>query len=538
MNSGLIVMVLLCFAAEPTKSKANHLALLDELADAGTRTVARLEREGAKWTVRQDIPKVGAVRIDVEQFPEASFQRMSVELGARTDRIFDLTIAEGYWHVFDGRTRTRYRPFEASFPLPTAVHFLANSDLKYFSAALRETVVGVDSEDVDKVVVRVRPSDDQRATLNQLIATFNELTKKREARKQSVTGEPVEQMKLVSDHLKRGFPMSVDRQTGLVLDHGPAPKEIHFRDFEWLGTQRPRHLRIDAKQWDDQSKPFTRKELEDVIQISRNGIWQPGAPSGGDTDLMLLNVTSGNMRRVPFPFGLAQSGCFSKDRTRVFVSGVQTGSGLHLFEVNLQSGDTKPIGGAEFRRGVWLGPTISPDGRFLAACQIFSGEGLQNQIHVLELNTGQSRRLGKPMDIAFLEWHPHKVALLCADREPTSDYEVPKSFITVISMDGTTKRLCEGGFPCLLPRRDRILFEDANDERRLKTCDLNGRDVRLFGDGFKGYGFPAPSPDGQRMVLMRFEPPKPPRPYLVDLDSLEVSPIKVGSGLWGRPKWQ
>jgi hypothetical protein len=41
----------------------------------------------------------------------------------------------------------------------------------------------------------------------------------------------------------------------------------------------------------------------------------------------------------------------------------------------------------------------------------------------------------------------------------------------------------------------RILFEDGNV---WKTCDADGKNEALLGDGLKGHGFPALSSDGRR----------------------------------------
>ena len=50
-------------------------------------------------------------------------------------------------------------------------------------------------------------------------------------------------------------------------------------------------------------------------------MWRPGAASAGDSELLLLNVRTGSLKRVPFPFGQALSGCFSPNRTKIYVPG-------------------------------------------------------------------------------------------------------------------------------------------------------------------------------------------------------------------------
>ncbi len=184
-----------------------------------------------------------------------------------------------------------------------------------------------------------------------------------------------------------------------------------------------------------------------------------------------------------------------------------------------------------------MGPALSPNGRFLAVAQIMQGSGLSSQIHVVDLETSKVRVIGETMDVAFLTWHPDGRSLFCVLRESDLPTNTSKSFIIQVLFDGKTRKLRAGGFPCLLPTLQRFLFEDQDDDRRLKTCDLEGKDVRLFGDGFKGFGFPAPSSDG-RLLLMKFVNGQSPQPCLIDLTTLQVTPLLVRPGMWSRPAWK
>jgi hypothetical protein len=106
-----------------------------------------------------------------------------------------------------------------------------------------------------------------------------------------------------------------------------------------------------------------------------------------------------------------------------------------------------------------------------------------------------------------------------------------------MSLDGTVTRLLPGDFPELLHTQKRILFEDITDENRWKTCDLEGGDVRRFGDGFQGYGFPTASRDG-RVMMMRFKQGASPAPHVIDLKTMTVVSLDLGPGLWATPKWR
>lgn len=187
--------------------------------------------------------------------------------------------------------------------------------------------------------------------------------------------------------------------------------------------------------------------------------------------------------------------------------------------------------------GNWQFPVASPSGDLLADAQIGVGEGLKSQIHVIDLKSGQSKPVGSPMDFAMLNWHPQGDSLICMVREPgPNDSEIAS--LCKVTLDGKVTKLCRGRFPEVLPQERRILFEDDDDkERPFKTCDLDGKDIQVFGNGFKGFGFASASPDG-RLIMIKFSKTASPQPCLVDMKSFEVKPLKLGPGMWSRPKWR
>jgi Tol biopolymer transport system component len=106
-----------------------------------------------------------------------------------------------------------------------------------------------------------------------------------------------------------------------------------------------------------------------------------------------------------------------------------------------------------------------------------------------------------------------------------------------MDMAGKIKVLIPGSSPVPLADGKTILFEDQ-DARTWHLCDLDGGNVRRCGDGLKGYGFPAPAPDGQRVIMMKFNGNKGPRPILLNLGESEGKPITDAPGLWTTPVWR
>jgi Tol biopolymer transport system component len=89
-------------------------------------------------------------------------------------------------------------------------------------------------------------------------------------------------------------------------------------------------------------------------------------------------------------------------------------------------------------------------------------------------------------------------------------------------------------FPSLSPDGKTILFEEAS-ARTCQTCDLDGKNVKPYAVGTKGYGFPAPSPDGKRILMMHFQQGKEPEPVIFPLGGTEGMPATTVPGLWTTP---
>jgi len=106
-----------------------------------------------------------------------------------------------------------------------------------------------------------------------------------------------------------------------------------------------------------------------------------------------------------------------------------------------------------------------------------------------------------------------------------------------MDMEGKVTVLRSGNAPALLADRQTILFEDS-ETRLWHTCDLQGKNDELFGDGMKGYGFPAVAPDGKRILMMHFKTGALPEPMVLPVGKGEGEVITHVGGLWGMPSWR
>jgi Tol biopolymer transport system component len=209
-----------------------------------------------------------------------------------------------------------------------------------------------------------------------------------------------------------------------------------------------------------------------------------------------------------------------------------------LFEINLLTGEHRQLGGKALEAGILHFPVISPDGRTLAAIKADWASGpLHSQVHLVDIASGTSKPLGKPLDTAFLSWLPDGEGLILVSRESPDPNQPSIGTICRMDLAGKLTPLRKGNAPLVLENTKRILFEDSETDE-WKTCDFHGDDVRPFGDGMKDFGFPTPSPDGNRLIMMKFEVLKGPRPYIVEVSTGKSEPLLVGEGLWALPSWR
>jgi Tol biopolymer transport system component len=198
------------------------------------------------------------------------------------------------------------------------------------------------------------------------------------------------------------------------------------------------------------------------------------------------------------------------------------------------------LGHPELDTGLTLFGDVSPDGKTVVVNHLdaaANGSILNSQLFLIDLASGHAKPVGKPMDTAFVNWTADGQHLVLVIRKTKDLNSVPDSLLATMDMDGHVTELRPGDTPALLADRQTILFEDR-DTKLWNTCDLQGQNVKLFADGLKGYGFPAPAPDGKRILMMHFSPGALPEPVLLNIGESAGRVITQVGGLWGEPAWR
>jgi hypothetical protein len=508
----------------------------EALAKAGQASIKRFENESASWTVINHAPNGSLYVVEVAAAPKLRRWVLSVEIKGRREEFARITQKDGVWYLKEGRKARKYRRFEAPLDAPTGYIYLMRSEPQFIARAIPLGFGTYEGTRNGVATYRSPLPEAQKKQLENAIADFDKFTKQNGAR--AVNPETTRSIESARDLLARGVSTDVELESGLVLQFGAPERRTKVSRFRF-GNVDPAEFATDGTTWDDQTDDPTAGDRQDLLMIGHCGVWRPGMPSP-EADGRLLNIKTGRLRRVPFHGGISLPGCFTTDRSHVVVTGFDTAGGvMGLYDIDLKTGANRQLGGDLLATGFSLFPSLSPDGKTVAILHKGASEAhiLEFQICLVDLASGQAKPLGQPRDTGPLAWLPDGNALLVTDRKAIDVKKPPVSTICRMDLDGRITPLCEGTAPVVLGDGKRILFEDQTS-RTWKTCDLDGKDIKLYAGGMEGCAFPSISPDGKRLVMMRFRTGEAPEPVIFTLGESEGKPATTAPGLWKSPSWR
>jgi hypothetical protein len=513
----------------------------DAVVAAAQRTGKKVDERRASWTVMLSAKgHLSSAAIDVTQ---AGGRRRLVfyrrTLGFRSEEWARLIEREGFWYATDGDRRGKYRPYEACFSRAAISLYRDVADLrfpqdmKFFAGARVEDVT-----DAGIASVTLPPANVDADAVRGLLKQIRDAAG---AKPSSAIAAQIDQLEAL---LRDGVRVKVDVNSGMITELDTPKFSVSYSGLTFPEKADDAAFAVANEQWEDFTDDPTagRADLNQFVMIGHDGAWRPGRPNP-DVDAELVDLTTGRRRRVPFRGAGSLGGCFAAGRKSVFVAGLSLEEGsLRLFEVDLSTGANRPLGGDVLAAGFTLMPTLSPDGKTLACIHKGLGDArlLEFQIFLIDLTSGEAKPLGKPMDTAFVSWAPDGKSLIALRREHNAAKDVTTKTVCRIDLDGKLTPLFEGDHPLVLGDQRTLLWSGADEARPRKWFlgDLAGRNRRPLGVGLPDLGFPTSSPDGTKLLMMRFWEGEAPEPVILKLGENDVRPVAVGEGLWMSPAWR
>ncbi len=536
---GLLSFVVSLHAASSVSSADDKGAPPDAaaLARAGHQTAERLEHQAASWTAITHLPN--DAKVVTKNISTPTMRRTTLTVQVKTQKLPGLQIIarDNCWYVTELGVRTKWRPFETPFLMHAAYLFLLRGEPRFVLDGPSNRL-GDYQGTKDGVATFLSPLPAAaRKQAEFAVRGLEDVIRQKPALASNPESiRTIEQLR----RMLRGIDVRIDVARGMFVQLGSPDRQTEIQDFKWLDHVAPDEFATDQYEWEDHSDDPTRGQSEDLLMISHNPTWQPGMKSG-ESDGLLLNVRTGRYRRIPFQGIVSLPGCFSKDRKRVIVSGLDDSGSLQMYEIDLKTGENRRLGGNALAGGSSLMPALSLDGKTVAVIHKKpEGRPLDSQIYLIDLKSGDAKPLGKPTDMAFLSWLPDQQGLLLLKRESADPSNLSlKSTDTIarLGMDGKTTRLLEGGMPVVLNDGKTVLFKAPSD-RSWQTCDLDGKNVRAFANGLADYAFPSPAPDGKRIIWMHYTRGTAPLPTIIPIGENSGKPAIKAPGLWSLPAWR
>lgn len=534
--SGLVFSLL---TTAPGADKKAGTPEVDKIIAASQITLQRLTTDLASWTVTYRatndlVIQVKMVSTASRKSWSGSIQRKNVNVPS-----FSIRQVEGVWQVSEFGRAWKSLPYEPDLATPGAYAFIANSELKCIVSRELLASATFEKREQGKLHYRMALPAENREFLQRLLVELEvAMTDDPSLKpKLAVEGEKIRTL------LHHGQLVQIDEATGILTSFIVNNTEITVSDFKWLEAI-PENTFPPVGELEWQNPPIQAADLKNYVMVGRDSRLEVGRTNkfGQIKPLLsghLLNLKTGDLRRLPFRGTLCLPGCFLSDRTEVVVSGLDPLSDMMgLFKVNLLTGENRRITPEGLGYKVMLAEDLSPDGKQLVTISAFNGASvLDFQVSVLNLKTEELKPIGKPVRIqAPVSWLPDGDGFVLSRSESdTGSVETPVN-LTLMDMNGVMRDIRRGRWPVVLHKSRKILYQ--NEFELWYTCDLDGKNPQLFADGLRGHGIPTVSPDERQVLFVQFPKGKLPRIRLFELGKSNGKFVVHAGGLTTMPVWR
>jgi hypothetical protein len=239
----------------------------------------------------------------------------------------------------------------------------------------------------------------------------------------------------------------------------------------------------------------------------------------------LLNVETGEIRRVPYSGYTAKGTGFSTDRRSVYmIGGFADGQGNAIVTVDLESAAMSttaiPVDGGQAQI---VDAVLAPDGGRMLLMRRDLVEGVMDHFFelqpvILDLKTGKTEAVGKRLRGYGMSWLADGSGLVYIDAgDPLAgggfgfgdETEKPQpTLLRLWKLDGSHEAIATG-IDAVLVLPDGNLLVRRTSDSLWYTCRADGSEQARLADGMPKWSDPAVSPDGKSILWLSTEPEDP-----------------------------
>ncbi len=507
----------------------------EAVAKAGQQSVERLRNTAVSWHF-QATNKEGTT-ISMKRIRHGSRQSVSYTLSAAGSPGFEMKVIEkdGLWYVTAGASRFKAKPYEALLPLPGFYTDLGTSDLAFITNRTQLGTTPPSSRSGGLAACYLPVAGPSRAIILRTKATVEEVRSKNPPADKLLEIEKVHAYAVAL--LEKGGEFLVNETNGLTIAYQTEDRPHAITDFQWLsGTPEADLTPPEGVKWEDRTIPWPAAEQENCILIH----YAPFLPWDftHDMSLHLLNVSSGEIRRLPSDYTGQRRACFDPSRRNLILATGANEDRMGLGRFDLAGGkysdfESRPPDAVA--SGIL---ELSPSGDKIVTVLIKTGDDLGSRICIINMADGSSSVIGNSKDLDYPGWLPDGDGFIVVRyKDPAYRGGSQPEIICRLALDGAVTELFEGSMPLVLRKTRRILYQEKNT-RLWHICDLDGKNSALFGDGFDGHDSPVVSPDESKIVFMKKRFGKPSHPYLFTLGKTSGTRITRTDGFFAEPVWR
>jgi hypothetical protein len=584
-------MLLVVVAAWIPAAGQNRGPNLTALAERGKQSLSKLDTDIFSWRAVHTSPSMPPYIVDTLHLPDMRRMIVSVRLGDIQRKLAEIYERDGYWYVIKEDGSTKYHPYEAVFDEPILYTFLAQSELR--SIDPHRPPGSFDGVEENLAMFRARPTPDEAARLANVGEAMKKTLENFRAERKKANEQFAAQMKKAQEQIKNagggggggkkgkgrnkkaevaaqlrqamithkaveeqrdenealmqqriddvaalrenGAVAKVDVRSGVFMRWG-IESQVEIRDIRRLDPSEvdPSWFDVSVQNWLDMAPQRGPGDFEQLAMFNHNPVWRPGGPSV-TSSAVFVNTTGGPVVRVPYRGGIASGGCFSADRSKVYVTGqLVDRPAVGLFELDLKTGKQRQLGGETLADGFADAPRLSSDGKRLVVLHKQSLLKPEARVYLVDLESDQATSVGRPMQVSSPSWFPNDEALMVAVRQGEGATTIER-----LDFDGTLTLLTQGRSPMILSPRHLMLYDAGGDEaHNWMTCNTEGRRVQPVGNGLPDFSAAGPSAFGTEALMLRTGGEQGPRPHVVNLETGETRALSVGLGWWSHPVWK
>jgi hypothetical protein len=547
-----VVFILLALVS-PTAARAQFLQRLapqedpTALINAAKETAEKLKTSPASWKITlastPDVSYIADVVQQSQNLRRIIFRSNDKDRGeAEMARLIETPDA---WYVAQGGAFYKYRPYEAVFysPVIQLLHQLAQPRL----------ILDVDPKILAKPlgregnIVRFALPAPNPALLKGLLDQVEQL---RKIDPERVSKDPMVLRTVAETRraLEQGIPVGVDARSGIIVAFTADKSPVTLTDFKRYRAIPDEPFSVKEQAWRDVTDDPTEGKLESLVLMAHDPSWRdgpwpmlnwpPGTPTR-KTECVLVDVSTGRVRRLAVRRAGAVPGCFINHRTGALAWAVDTDGLTHLHQVDLKTGANVELAAETLADGLLLAAAPAPDGKTVAFLhKRISYSILDSQILLLDLQSGKIRPLGATAPVSDLNWLPDGSALICVKREfPDPKSDPVDSICRVDLATGNLTTVTQGRRALVLPNSKSMLYYQP-DLRGWMTADLEGKRPKPMNAALGRYDFPTAAPDGQHLLMLSLDDDKGPWPTLIEPQTGQTQSLTLPPGLWALPAWR